>query len=121
MDTPDFAIVERTDRDVPVLAVRGRIGLAEAWALEGRLLSLLERSDRVIVDLSGVDEVSGGLVGVLLRMRRNTASSGATFALVVTGPPVSTVIATSVLHALVDVAPDVDGAYALLTARARVS
>lgn len=117
MHSPDFEIVDRTCQSLPVLVVRGRIGLAEAWTLEGRLLSLFERTSVLVLDLSAVDEVSGGLVGAVLRTRRHIAFSGGTLALVVSGPPVSTIISTSVLQGLVDVAPDVPTAIALLEDR----
>src|SRR4051812_2927625 len=86
----DFTIEERTSGGMPVVMVRGRIGLAEAWTLEGRLLAAFARTDRLVVDLSAVDEVSGGLVGVLLRVRRHIAPDHGRLALVVGGPPVST-------------------------------
>ena len=117
MHPPDFEIVDRTGHALPVLVVRGRIGLAEAWTLEGRLLSLFERTNLLVLDLSAVDEVSGGLVGAVLRTRRHIAFSGGALALVVSGPPVSTIISTSVLQGLVDVAPDVPAAIALLEDR----
>src|SRR4051812_9653640 len=104
MHAVDFTIDERMSQDPAVVVVRGRIGLAEAWTLEKRLLAAFDRTDRLVVDLSWGGGVSGGLVGVLLRTRRHIATSRGQLALVVTGPPVSTIVSTTVLDELVDVA-----------------
>lgn len=61
---------------------------------------------RVVVDLSDVTDVGPGLLGVLLRVRRGVTRVGGSLALVVAGPPVSDLIATTLLASLIQVADD---------------
>jgi hypothetical protein len=100
-----------------VVVASGSVGLSEARRLEAGVLEGL-RTGRtfVVLDLAAVTTVRPGLLGVLLRVRRGVTGIGGRLALVVSGPPVSELVATSLLRRLIDVAPDRDRALALLDA-----
>ena len=67
-----------------------------------------------MLDLASVTAVGPGLLGVLLRIRRGVTGVGGRLVLVVAGPPVSELVATSLLGRLIDVAPDRKRALALI-------
>jgi anti-anti-sigma regulatory factor len=85
----------------------GAVGLPEArWLEAGVIEGLGKRRTSVVLDLTAVTAVGPGLLGVLLRIRRGVTGVGGRLVLVVAGPPVSELVATSLLGRLIDVAPD---------------
>jgi anti-anti-sigma factor len=104
------------DARTQVIAVGGAIALPEARSLESRMVDGIRAGrTRVVLDLTGVTETGPGLLGVLLRMRRGVTQVGGRLALVVDGPPVSDLIATTLLARLIEVAPDRATALALVS------
>ncbi len=75
---------------------------------------IAEGRTRVVIDLTEVTEVGPGLLGVLLRLRRGVTRVGGTVALVSAGPPVSDLVATTLLAVLIQVAGDRTQALALV-------
>jgi anti-anti-sigma factor len=103
-----------------VAAIGGAVALHEARELERGVLAGIRRGrTRVVLDLHDVTEVGPGLLGVLLRIRRGVTRVDGRLAMVVAGPPVSDLVRTTVLAALIDIAGDRDGALALVGAGER--
>jgi anti-anti-sigma factor len=101
-----------------VVVAGGAVGLTEARRLEAVIIEgLCARRTAVVLDLAEVDAIGPGLLGVLLRVRRGVSAVGGHLVLVVAGPPVSELVATSLLARLVDVAEDRAGAMELIAAR----
>jgi anti-anti-sigma factor len=100
-----------------VATAGGSVALYEARELErGVLAGILYGRTRVVLDLHDVSDVGPGLLGVLLRIRRGVTRVDGRLAMVVSGPPVSDLVRTTVLAALIDIAEDRDGALALVDA-----
>jgi anti-anti-sigma factor len=98
-----------------VVAAGGVVGLAQARRIEAVIVEgLCARRTAVVLDLTGVSAVGPGLLGVLLRVRRGVGAVGGRLVLVVAGPPVSDLVATSLLGRLVDVAGDRERALELI-------
>ena len=96
-----------TGRDTQIAAVGGAVGLHEAREIERAIVSGIGQGrTRVVVDLTDVTEVGPGLLGVLLRVRRGVSRVGGAVALVSAGPPVSDLLATTLLSVLIQVAGD---------------
>lgn len=94
-------------RDTQIVAARGALELHESRELErGIIAGIAQGRTRVVVDLSDVTDVGPGLLGVLLRVRRGVTRVGGSLVLVVAGPPVSDLIATTLLASLIQVADD---------------
>ena len=90
--------------DIQVVAAGGAIALAEARELERGVLAGIGRGrTRVVLDLTAVTDVGPGLLGVLLRVRRGVTRLDGRVALVVSGPPVSDLVATTLLGRLIEV------------------
>ena len=103
---------------VQLAAAGGAIALHEARELErGVIAGLLQGRTRVVLDLRAVTVAGPGLLGVLLRIRRGVTQIDGRLALVVAGPPLSELVRTTVLAALIDIAEDRDGALALVAQR----
>ena len=103
------------DAKTQVVAVGGTIAMAEARTLESHVLAGVRGGrTRVVLDLTRVVETGPGLLGALLRVRRGVTQVGGQLALVVDGPPVAELVATSLLVRLVDVTGDVESALALV-------
>jgi anti-anti-sigma factor len=93
--------------DTQVVAAAGAVALAESREIErGIVEGISHGRTRVVVDLTAVTEVGPGLLGVLLRLRRGVTRADGAVALVVDGPPVSDLVGTTLLGALMQVAPD---------------
>jgi anti-anti-sigma factor len=93
--------------DVQIVAAGGAVALAEARELERGVLAGIGRGrTRVVLDLTGVTDVGPGLLGVLLRVRRGVTRVEGALALVVAGPPVSDLVATTLLGRLIEVVGD---------------
>ena len=98
-----------------MVAVGGTIAMAEARTLESHVLAGVRGGrTRVVLDLTRVVETGPGLLGALLRVRRGVTRVGGQVALVVDGPPVAELVATSLLVRLVDVTGDLESALALV-------
>lgn len=105
-------------RDTQVAAAGGAIALQEARDLErGIIAGIGNGRTRVVVDLADVTEVGPGLLGVLLRVRRGVTRVDGALALVVSGPPVSELVETTLLGSLIEVAGDRAQALALVGRR----
>jgi anti-anti-sigma factor len=103
------------DARTQVIAIGGDIALTEARTLESRVIDAIRSGrTRIVLDLTGVADVGPGLLGVLLRIRRGVTGVTGQLALVVDGPPVSELIATSLLGRLIHVAPDREAALAFV-------
>lgn len=103
-----------------VVIAGGAVGLAQARRIEAVIVEgLCARRTAVVLDLTDVSAIGPGLLGVLLRVRRGVSAVGGRLVLVVAGPPVSELIATSLLERLVDVAEDRELAMELIGARER--
>jgi anti-anti-sigma factor len=117
-DPDGFTLVTRVaGATTQVVVAGGAVGLAQARRLEAVIIEgLCARRTAVVLDLADVDAIGPGLLGVLLRVRRGVSAVGGHLVLVVAGPPVSELIATSLLGRLVDVAEDRTGAMELIAA-----
>lgn len=105
-------------RDTQVAAAGGAIALQEARDLErGIIAGIGNGRTRVVLDLADVTEVGPGLLGVLLRVRRGVTRVDGALALVVSGPPVSELVETTLLGSLIEVAGDRAQALALVGRR----
>jgi anti-anti-sigma factor len=103
---------------VQVAVVGGAVALYEARKLErGVLEGIRQGRTRVVLDLHGVTDVGPGLLGVLLHIRRRVTQVDGRLSMVVAGPPVSDLVRTTVLAALIDIAGDRDSALGLVAAR----
>jgi len=103
---------------VQIAVARGPVSLAEAQELERGVFDGIRRGrTRVVLDLSGVTAVGPGLLGALLRIRRGVTNVDGRLALAVSGPPVSELVATTVLRVLIDIAEDRGTALALVGVR----
>ena len=90
-----------------IVAAGGGIAIAEARQLERSVLDGISAGrTRVVLDLREVTAVGPGLLGALLRIRRGVTQVGGGLALVVSGPPVSELVETTLLARLIDVAGD---------------
>lgn len=118
---PDFTLkLLAAGPTVQVAAVGGTVALHEARELErGILAGVRQGRTNVVLDLGDVSAVGPGLLGALLRIRRGVTQVGGRLAMVVAGPPVSDLVRTTVLAALIDIADDRDGALALVGAVAQ--
>ena len=97
-----------------VLVVAGTVAMTEARTLESQVFfGIRGGRTRVVLDLSNVAGTGPGLLGALVRLRRGVTRVGGRLALVVDGPPVSELIATT-LARLIDVTPDRESALALV-------
>jgi anti-anti-sigma regulatory factor len=104
--------------DTQVAAASGAVALHEARDLErGVIAGIGHGRTRVVVDLTDVTEVGPGLLGVLLRVRRGVMRVDGALALVVSGPPVSELVDTTLLGSLIEVAGDRAEALALVARR----
>jgi len=107
-------------RDTQIVAVSGAVALYEARELERCVVAgIAQGRTRVVLDLTDVTEVGPGLLGVLLRVRRGVTRIEGALALVVAGPPVSDLVATTLLGGLIQVAGDPTQALALVGAGPR--
>jgi anti-anti-sigma factor len=112
---PSTAAGSRTQ----VVVARGAVGLQEARRLEADVVDGLRHGRvAVVLDLSDVTEVGPGLLGVLLRIRRGVTRIDGQLVLVVSGPPVAELVATSLLGRLIDVTADRQTALRLIADRA---
>jgi anti-anti-sigma factor len=108
------------DARTQVIVVRGAIALHEARAIQTRVMNgIFAGRTRVVLDLTGVSATGSGLLGVLLRIRRGVTRVDGRLALVVEGPPVSDLVATSLLARLIDVTSERADALALVRGRHR--
>lgn len=106
------------DAKTQVVVVSGTIAMTEARLLESRVIAGVRGGrTRVVLDLTAVAEAGPGLLGALLRVRRGVTRVGGQLALVVDGPPVSELVATSLLARVVDVTGDRESALALVRDR----
>ena len=112
----DFTLVlSAIGRDTQIATAGGAIALYEARELErGVIAGIGGGRTRVVLDLTGVTDVGPGLLGVLLRVRRGVTRVDGALALVVSGPPVSELVAATLLGRLIEVAGDVEDALALV-------
>ena len=102
---------------VQVAVVGGAVALHEARELErGVLQGVRQGRTRVVLDLRGVTDIGPGLLGVLLHIRRGVTQVDGRLSMVVAGPPVSDLVRTTVLAALIDIAGDRDSALGLVSA-----
>ena len=103
-----------------VTSIVGTVRLPEARRLEcGVIDGIRGGRTRVVLDLSGVTVAGPGLLGVLLRMRRGITRIDGRLALVVGGGPVAELVRTTMLSALIEVAPDCETAVALVDGNRR--
>jgi anti-anti-sigma factor len=103
--------------DTQIAAAGGAIALYEAREIErGVVAGIAHGRTRVVVDLAAVTELGPGLLGVLLRVRRGVTRVGGSLALVIAGPPMSDLVATTLLGGLIQVAGDRAQALALVGA-----
>jgi hypothetical protein len=103
-------------RDTQIVAAGGVVALWEARRLERRVVEgMCAGRTRVVVDLCDVTAVGPGLLGALLRIRRGVTRVDGRLALVVSGPPVSELVATTLLARLIDVAVDRSEAVGLVS------
>jgi anti-anti-sigma factor len=108
--------------DTQIAAAGGVIALHEAREIErGVVAGMAQGRTRVVLDLVAVTEVGPGLLGVLLRLRRGVTRVGGTLALVIAGPPVSELVETTLLGALIQVARDQAHALTLVGAEQHTS
>jgi anti-anti-sigma factor len=108
------------DARTQVIVVRGAIALHEARAIQTRVINgIFAGRTRVVLDLTGVSATGSGLLGVLLRIRRGVTRVDGRLALVVEGPPVSDLVATSLLARLIDVTSERADALALVRGQHR--
>ena len=117
--TDDFTLVSgAADPMTQLVIAGGAVGLPEARRVEAAVVNgLRQRRTSVVVDLSSVTSIRPGLLGVLLRIRRGVSGVGGRLVLVVAGPPVAELVATTLLGRLIDVAPDRAKAIALVSPR----
>jgi anti-anti-sigma factor len=93
--------------DTQIAAAGGAIALHEARELERAVVAGIGQGrTRVVIDLADVTAVGPGLLGVLLRVRRGVTRIEGALALVVAGPPVADLVATTLLGSLIQVAAD---------------
>ena len=103
------------DAKTQLVAVGGAIAMAEARTLESEVFAGVRAGrTRVVLDLTAVTGTGPGLLGALLRIRRGVTRVGGQFALVVDGPPMSELVATTLLARLVHVTADRASALALV-------
>jgi anti-anti-sigma factor len=114
----DFTLVSgAADASTQLVVAGGAVGLPEARRLEAAVIEgLAARRTSVVLDLVSISAIGPGLLGVLLRIRRGISGVGGRLVLVVAGPPVSELVATSLLARLIDVAPDRERAIELIAA-----
>ena len=106
------------DATTQIVVLGGAIAMTEARRLESQVIAGIRAGrTHVVLDLSGVADAGPGLLGALLRIRRGVTGVGGQLALVVCGPPVSELVATSLLVRLVHVAPDRESALELVRRR----
>jgi anti-anti-sigma factor len=104
-------------RDLQIVAAGGAVALYEARRLEREVVDGISAGrTRVVLDLCDVTAVGPGLLGALLRIRRGVTRVDGRLALVVSGPPVSELVATTLLAKLIDVAVDRSEAVGLVSA-----
>lgn len=117
--TREFTLeLSAVGRDTQVAVAGGAIALQEARDLErGIIAGIGNGRTRVVLDLADVTEVGPGLLGVLLRVRRGVTRVDGALALVVSGPPVSELVETTLLGSLIEVAGDRAQALALVSRR----
>ena len=93
----------------------GTIAMTQARTLESEVLAGIRAGrTRVVLDLTGAAGTGPGLLGALLRIRRGVTRVGGRLALVVDGPPMSELVATSLLARLVHVTAGRESALALV-------
>jgi anti-anti-sigma factor len=120
MTAPFTLELSAVGRDTQIAAAGGAIALHEARQIErGVVAGIAQGRTRVVLDLARVTEVGPGLLGVLLRVRRGVTRVGGTLAIVIAGPPVSDLVETTLLGALIQVAGDRTQALELVGAAAR--
>jgi anti-anti-sigma factor len=119
--TREFTLAQSAvGSDTQVVATAGAVALYEARELERCVVAgIAQGRTRVVIDLVDVTEVGPGLLGVLLRVRRGVTRIEGALALVVAGPPVSDLVATTLLGGLIQVAGDRAQALALVGAAHR--
>jgi anti-anti-sigma regulatory factor len=95
------------DTGTQVLVLGGTVAMAESRALESRVIhGIRVGRTRVVIDFTDVAATGPGLLGALLRIRRGITGVDGRLALVVNGPPVSELVATSLLARLIHVTAD---------------
>jgi hypothetical protein len=113
--TPFTLVLDTGGPGVQIVTAAGPVALPEAREIEhGVLDGIRGGRTRVVLDLCGVTDVGPGLLGALLRIRRGVTSVDGRLALAVSGPPVSDLVATTLLRMLIDIADDRAGALALV-------
>jgi anti-anti-sigma factor len=115
---PPFTLAHTAaGRDTQIVVAGGVVALPDARRLERQVVKGISAGrTRVVLDLSDVTTVGPGLLGALLRIRRGVTRVDGRLALVVSGPPVSELVATTLLARLIDVAVDRSEAVGLVSA-----
>lgn len=88
-----------------VLEVAGEIDMASADAFRDRLLTCLEGSDSLRVDLSGVTFMDSSGLSALMLMHRAAAEAGKEAALIQLSPITSRLLDVSGLRGVLNVEP----------------
>ena len=113
-----MSTVVDADAETQVIALGGTVAMTEALRLESQVIEGIRAGrTRVVIDLTRVTATGPGLLGALLRIRRGVTRVGGRLALVVDGPPVSELVATSLLARLVQVTTDRERALAFVADR----
>lgn len=88
-----FEIAEESDKDTPILTVRGEIDVSTAPELRDKLVQVNQQGhSTVVVDLSAVTFLDSTALGVLVSGLKRFRSAGGDLRLVVTGRSVSKVL-----------------------------
>lgn len=94
----------------------GRIDGTNAAAVEAELKSILEsEGPNLILDLSGVDYLSSAGLRVVLVAAKSTRVSGGKLVLAGPRPAISEILAMSGFDRIIEIAPDVEAAKAVLS------
>jgi anti-anti-sigma factor len=91
---------------VTVIALRGRLDANTAEAVRAQLLDVAAASDRLVLDVTGLDYVSSGGLRVLLLLARTLQQSGGGFALCGARPVVTDVLCMTGLQTILRNYPD---------------
>ena len=85
--------MSETATTTPVLPIEGGLTVYEALPLKDQLLAVLEQGQGLRLDLSGVSEIDGAGVQLLLAARREAQVRGQAFALLQPSPVVREALA----------------------------